>query len=117
VKDKLEKGEIIVRHSGLVTVLKWLDKRNVAMVSTYLIADTQRVSNKGKEPEKPLYMIDCNHNIGGVYLKDQLLHMYMYMVKRKNMTKWYLKFFKRILNSTVLNLFVVYSQVSGRNIQ
>ena len=28
VKDELEKGEIIVRHSGPVTVLKWRDKRN-----------------------------------------------------------------------------------------
>jgi len=50
VKDKkLEKGEIIARHSGPVTVLKWRDKRIVTMVSTYHNADTQRVSNKGKE--------------------------------------------------------------------
>jgi len=33
------------------------------------------------------------------------------------MTKWYLKLFKRLLYSTVLNLFVVYRQVTGRNIQ
>ena len=99
VKDKkLEKGP--------VTVPKWRDKRNVTMVSTYHSADTQRVSNKGKETEKPLCMIDYNHNMGGVDLKDQLLHMYM--VKRKKITKWYLKLFKRLLNSTVLNLFVVY---------
>ena len=39
------------------------------------------------------------------------------MVKRKKITKWYLKLFKRLLNSTVLNLFVVYRQVKGRNIQ
>jgi len=58
VKDKkLERGEIIARHSGPVTVLKWCDKRNVTMVSTYHSADTQRVSNKGKEIEKPLCMI------------------------------------------------------------
>jgi len=114
VKDKLEKGEIIARHLDLVTVLKWCDKKNITVVSTYHSANTQRVSNKGKEPEKPLYVIDYNHNMEGVYLKDQLLHMYM--VKRKSMTKWYLKLFKRLLNSTVLNSFVVYRQVSGRNI-
>jgi len=78
VKDKkLEKGESIARHLGPVTVLKWHDKRNVIMVSTYHNADTQRVSNKGKETEKPLCMIDYNHNMRGVNLKDQLLHMYM----------------------------------------
>jgi len=59
------------------------------------------VSNKVKETEKPLCMIDCNHNMGGVHLKDQLLHMCM--VKRKKKTKWYLKLFKSLLNSTVLN--------------
>ena len=33
------------------------------------------------------------------------------------MTKCYLKLFKRLLNSTVLNSFVVYRQITGRNIQ
>jgi len=85
------------------------------MVPTYHTANTQRVSNKGKETEKPLCVIDCNHNMGGVDLKDQFLHMYM--VESKKMTKWYLKLFKRLLNSTVLNSFVVYRKVTGRNIQ
>jgi len=84
-------------------------------VSTYHNADTQRVSNKGKETEKPLCANDYNHNMGGVNLKDKLLHMYT--VERKKMTKWYLKLFKRLLNSTVLNLFVIYRQVMGRNIE
>jgi len=43
------------------------------------------VSNKGKDTEKPLCVIDYNHNMGGVDLKDQLLHMYM--IERKKMTK------------------------------
>jgi len=46
------------------------------MVSTNHSADKQRVSNKAKEKEKPLSVIDHNHNMGGVNLKDQLLHMY-----------------------------------------
>ena len=33
------------------------------------------------------------------------------------MTKWYLKLFKRLLNYTVRNSFVVYRQVTERNIQ
>ena len=33
------------------------------------------------------------------------------------MTKWYFKLFKRLLNSAVLNSFVVCGQVMGRNIQ
>jgi len=85
------------------------------MVSTYHSAETQRVPNKDKETEKPLCAIDYNHNMGWFDLKDQLLHMYI--VERKKMTKWYIKLFKRLLNSTVLNLFVVYRKVTGRNTQ
>lgn len=69
----------------------------------------------GKETEKPLCVIDYNHYIGGADLKDQLLHMYL--VERKKMTKWYLQLFKRLLNSTVLNSFVVYRQVTERKVQ
>ena len=70
VKDKkLEKGEITARHLGPVTVLKWRDKRNVTMVSTYRSADTQKVSNKGKETEKPLCMIDYSYNMGGSWFE------------------------------------------------
>ena len=115
VKDKLEKGEIIARHSGPVTVLKWRDKRDVTMVSTYHNADTQRVSNKGKETEEPLCVIDYNHNMGGVDLKDQLLRVYM--VEKKKITKWYLRRFKRLLNFAVLSSLVIYRQVTGRNIE
>jgi len=74
----------MARHSRPIIVLKWHDKRNVTMVSTYHSADTQRVSNnKGKETEKPLCMIDYNHNTGGVDLKDQLQHTYMVERKKK----------------------------------
>ena len=59
-------------------------------------------------------MIDYYHNMEES-LKDNLLHMYM--VERKKMTKWYLKLFKMLLNSTVLNSFVVYRQVTGRSMQ
>jgi hypothetical protein len=62
-----------------------------------------------------VFVTDYNHNMGGVNLKHQLL--YMYMVKRKKLTKWYLRLFKKLLNSTVLNSFFVSQQVTGRNIQ
>ena len=61
VKDKkLKKGEIIARHSGPVTVLKWRDKRSVTLVSTYHSADTQRVSKRGKETEKLIFIFSTN---------------------------------------------------------
>ena len=48
-------------------------------------------------------------------MEDQFLHMYMSRAKKK--TNWYLKRFKRLLNFTVLNSFVIYQQVTGGNIE
>jgi hypothetical protein len=53
--------------------------------------------------------------MGGVDLKDQLLHIYV--VERKSMTKWYLRLFKRLLNSAILNSILVYRLVTGINIE
>jgi hypothetical protein len=55
------------------------------MVSTYHSADAQRGSNTGKETEKLLCVIDYNHNMVGMDLKDQLL--YMHMAERKKIPK------------------------------
>ena len=49
---KLERGEIIARNWSPVTILKWRDKNNLTMVSTYRSADTQRVSNKGMKQRR-----------------------------------------------------------------
>ena len=34
-EKKLKKGELVAQHSELVSVLKWKDKKEVTMISTY----------------------------------------------------------------------------------
>ena len=34
-EKKLKKGELVAQHSRLVSVLKWKDKKEVTMISTY----------------------------------------------------------------------------------
>ena len=43
-----------------------------------------------QEKQKPVSVLDYNENMGGVDLKDQLLQPYL--LERKKMTKWYIKF-------------------------
>jgi len=50
--------------------------------------------------------------MGGVDLKDQLLQPYL--LERKKMTKWYIKLFRRLLNTTVLNCMVICRANSGQ---
>jgi len=69
------------------------------MVSTFLSDETKRVCKKGKETEKPVYVINYNQHVVGVDLNDQLFHVYLVT---ERMTKRYLKIFIRLFNLTVL---------------
>jgi hypothetical protein len=94
---KLKKGEIIAQHSGPVSITKWYDKKIVTMISTYHSHDTRTVTIRGKEVVKPVSVLDYNKSMIGVDLKAQLLHSYL--IERERMNKWYMKLFRRLLNS------------------
>jgi hypothetical protein len=106
VKDKkLREGELVAQHSGLVSVLKWKDKTEVTIISTYHRQETRMKLTKHKqEKQKPVSVLDYDDNMAGVDLKDNLLQPYL--LERMKMTKWYIKLFRRLLNSTILNCMV-----------
>ncbi|PNF24933.1 hypothetical protein B7P43_G09365 [Cryptotermes secundus] len=114
-RKKLKKGEIVAQHSGLVSITKWFDKKIVTMISTYHSHDTRTVTVRGKVVEKPISVLDYNKSMGGVDLKDQLLHSYL--IERKRMNKWYMKLFRRLLNASILNSMIVYRSNTGKRIQ
>jgi hypothetical protein len=43
-----------------------------------------------------------------------LSHLNTYLLERKKMTKWYIKLFRRLLNTAVLNCMVIWSANSGK---
>jgi hypothetical protein len=78
VKDtKMKKGEIIAQCSGHVSITKWRDKKIITMISTYHSHDTRTVTIRCRETVKPTSVLDYNQCMGGVDLKDQLLHSYL----------------------------------------
>ena len=87
VKDKkLKKGELVAQHSGPVSVLKWKDKREVTMISTYHGEETKmKLTKCRQEKQKPVSVLDYNENMGGVDRKEQFLQPYL--LERKKMTK------------------------------
>jgi hypothetical protein len=111
---KLKKGEIVAQHCGPVTVTKWCDKRIVTMISTYHSNETRTVTVRGKEVAKPVSVLEYNKSMGGVDLKDQLLHSYL--IERKRLNKWYMKLFRRLLNATILNALIIYRSNTGKQI-
>lgn len=50
-----------------------------------------------------------NKYMGGVDSKDQKLSMYL--MERKRNKKWYMKVFKRLLNTSLLNTFIIFRKM------
>jgi hypothetical protein len=50
--------------------------------------------------------------MGGVDLKDQQLHSHL--TERKRMNKWYMKLFRRLLNTSILNAMIIYRNKMGK---
>jgi hypothetical protein len=49
-----------------------------------------------------------------VNLKDQLLQSYL--IERKQMNKWYMKLFRRLLNTAILNV-IIYRSNTAKKIE
>jgi hypothetical protein len=109
---QLKKGEIMAQHCGPVSVTKGCDKKNVTMISTYHSHDIGTVTIRGKGVVKPVSVLDYNKSMIGVDLKDQLLHSYY--IERKHMNKWYMKLFRGLLNTSILNAMIIYRRNTGK---
>lgn len=106
-KRNMRPGQVAGLTSGDVDVMVWRDKNRVAMISTYHGIRQQTLQGA----TKPTLILDYNIMMGGVDKKDQLLAMYP--VERKRTKVWYKKLFKRLLNISVLNSFIICRQSSS----
>ncbi|KAL0869809.1 hypothetical protein ABMA27_006026 [Loxostege sticticalis] len=103
-KAAMRLGQIAGFTSGDVDVLVWRDQNRVATISTYHGNATTIVEGK----TKPIVVADYNIMMGGVDKKDGMLAMYP--VERKRTRVWYKKFFRRLLNVSVLNSYIIYKK-------
>jgi hypothetical protein len=83
----------------------------VTFISTYHNGEMSTISKDGKEIIKPKVALDYNTNMVGVDLRDQILQPYL--LAHKNGNKWYIKFFKRLLNVAVHNTMVRFRATAG----
>lgn len=83
-----------------------MDKRAVSLIASFHSNDMEAKMNKcGYEEIKPVLVYDYNKNMGGVNKRDQMLHGFL--VERKKDHKWYTKLFKRLLNISLLNSYII----------
>lgn len=112
-EKRVPRGTVVSRHCGDVAVVAWKDVRLVTTVSTCHNADMAPGQRAGQDCEKPQVIHEYNQFMGGVDLKDQKLSMYL--LERKRGIKWYIKVFRRFVNVTILNCYIIYCSNIGQH--
>ena len=109
--QKLKKGEIQIAHNDVWLVLKWLDKREVYMITTVHRVEFGTTGKKnwktGEDIIKPVCICDYNKNMGGIDNIDRQLSLSQTI--RKTM-KWYKKLFFHLVDLSLSNARVLYYQ-------
>ncbi|XP_049870081.1 piggyBac transposable element-derived protein 4-like [Pectinophora gossypiella] len=105
---RTQRGEQLALHCGDMSVVTWKDVKQVTAISTYHNDDQLRSQRAGVPVMKPKVVVDYNKNMGGVDLKDQKLSAYHF--ERKRGLKWYMKVFRRLLNTSLLNCYIIYTK-------
>ncbi|XP_023219038.1 piggyBac transposable element-derived protein 4-like [Centruroides sculpturatus] len=112
-RQKLKKGETIAFQRGKLMVMKWQDKRSVALLSTvHNPAMVTTRTHAGKSVVKPQVIVDYNDTMGGVDLLDQ--HLHDYAVARKGGKNYYRKIFFHLVDFCIYDSFVMYKKNGGQ---
>ena len=110
-----KKGDVDVRSTCTGQLaLAWMDKKQVTMLST-IHQGSQWVSlppnHRGEVRQKPLVVVEYNKGMKGVDLSDQMAASYATPRKGR---KWYHSLFFRLVDTTVVNAFLVHRYLGGR---
>ncbi|KAJ8728606.1 hypothetical protein PYW07_006302 [Mythimna separata] len=111
-KANMQPGGVAFSQTRDMTITVWMDSNVVSLISTY---HKEEVGGKEKYRDfkyKPKVVLDYNLSMGGVDKKDQLLQAVP--IERVCNLIWYKKLFRRLLNVSIHNAFVMYSK-SGLN--
>ena len=112
--SNIKKGEIIGFQKGKMCAMKWKDKKELFMLSTFHSLGMETVASKkdaSKNSTKPKAVMWYNGTMGGVDRADQCLSYYP--VARNQQRKYYKKIFRYLLNQAVFNSFVLYKKNDG----
>ena len=111
-KAKLEKGKTVTAFREKQMIMKWKDKRDVVLVSTFHDGTMEPVKTRKGVIQKPSVVLDYNKNMGGVDMNDAQLQSYK--LARERLKRWYQKMFRYLLDMVCLNAFIIYKKKGGR---
>ena len=107
IDDKLKKGEAYFRSSTNLLVLKWMDKKEVCIISTMHTADFTTISRYGGKQilQNPVCVVDYNNSMGIVDKVDMVIST---VDSTRKSLKWYRKFFFHLIDICVWNAYCLY---------
>ena len=113
---KLKQGETVFLHKNNLLALKWMDKREVYILSGLHKATnviSKKTNYKGQKVNKPQPVFLYNRYMSGVDLTDQFLQYYSFLHKS---IKWSKKSFVHCLNMVILNAHILHKKYSDSKI-
>ncbi|XP_063634991.1 piggyBac transposable element-derived protein 4-like [Cydia splendana] len=105
-KTEMRVGEVVQTFSRDLSIMLWRDTNIVSMISTFHGGNVSGKEKYGKYKYKPEVVCDYNLAMGGVDKKDQLLSAHP--IERARNQAWYKKVFRRLLNVTIHNSYVIF---------
>lgn len=114
--SKLNRGEIEVAHTDSWLAIKWMDKKEVYMITTVHEVGYASTGKKhwstNKDIIKPICIVDYNKNMGGIDNIDRQLSLAETIRKS---TKWYRKLFFHLLDFVLVNSHALHKMKSTTN--
>ena len=118
-REQLERGDYRYLTSNGISVVKWMDKKEVLIASNYFDPAVEgEVSRRDKDGSRkqiscPLAVVQYNKYRGGVDLSDQKIKYYT--IDRKSKRNW-VRIFFHFLGMSLVNSFIYYKHLSNSNI-
>lgn len=106
-EERLKKGEACFRTSNTLLAMKWINKKEVCMITSMHTGDFTAVSRyiKQQSVQKPVCVISYNKSMGIIDKVDMVLSTVNSTPKS---LKWYRKFFFHLIDICVWNTYCVY---------
>jgi hypothetical protein len=115
---KLAKGQQTYQTTGELLALKWMDKREVHMLTTAhepVIVETEKNDKEtGRKIKKPLCIAQYNKNMRAV---DQVDMQNSFSECLRKTVKWYKKLFFHLFNITVQNSYAMFKMKNEKNLE
>ncbi|CAF0814755.1 unnamed protein product [Didymodactylos carnosus] len=115
--DNQKSGQMSYYNTNKLLYMKWTDKRDVHMLSSIHqpnMTTLEKINPKTNQNiVKPDCVLDYNKNMGLVDKSDMMMHISESIRKS---TKWYKKLFIHIIDMTILNCFILYKEITKKNI-